>query len=666
MTFDLSNADGVRRAMGAMQSQPELIRHFQDAISYARTQHDLDGYSDQQLMALMMAVWNNETGMGTFRGGSQAVSSAGAVGQIQLMPGTMDDVYRQANLSSLGLPNDRTHDRANIFAGVWYFTNQLDRFGNPRDAMVAYNAGPGRVGGPLPAETQGYVAQFERDASAFEQLVGEMLGESFGGQREMLQALSSLLDDPAAFEAFTEAAQGARAAGMHQGMGRLLGALELNDEALEAAGIDMAALRRERGIPEGGGEPNPENAQFGEQSQAVLALMRDRLVEMQEEEPDRYAALVDEFTQAAQEAAETARSRQDEENAREQRRLAGQQGSADIGSFFALLLMAAIRSGFDPAGARAMLDQAYGGGRGDDEGGGPERDDDDSPDATGQYTPPDMATIDANPIIGQQLDLDMEQLRPNGNGIALVVVATGDPSPGVPGEILAVNVSTGEVVDSFSFVAGGGGPATERLTNGYSPGLTGELDFEAHDDITARWGLEAQVSYAGSKSTWDDADGVKWHIRTVDPLTASNAGQYDAVDRHGMWIHPSGGNTWGCLGMRSGDDARFRRFFEQQGGFPEMTFVEQRVLTRSLERAATPSVAQAPDALVGESDRLPDGVTLADEERPPQGEDDLSAAVSGLRESVRPAGMVAPADNDRLDAALARMQPQRAAASVSA
>jgi hypothetical protein len=39
--------------------------------------------------------------------------------------------------------------------------------------------------------------------------------------------------------------------------------------------------------------------------------------------------------------------------------------------------------------------------------------------------------------------------------------------------------------------------------------------------------------------------------------------------------------------MRSGDNARFRRYWEQQGGFPEMTFVTQEVYQRSLRGEVT-------------------------------------------------------------------------------
>lgn len=81
-----------------------------------------------------------------------AVSSAGARGLAQLMPGTARD---------LGVDPDDPH--ANLEGGARYLRAQLDRFdGDLELALAAYNAGPGRVirsgGIPRIRETQTYVA----------------------------------------------------------------------------------------------------------------------------------------------------------------------------------------------------------------------------------------------------------------------------------------------------------------------------------------------------------------------------------------------------------------------------------------------------------------------------------------------------------------------------
>lgn len=81
-----------------------------------------------------------------------AVSSAGAIGMMQLMPGT-------ARLLGLAFPFDPI---SNMRAGARYLRQQLNRFGRIDLALAAYNAGPERRSlreGYIPAipETLNYV-----------------------------------------------------------------------------------------------------------------------------------------------------------------------------------------------------------------------------------------------------------------------------------------------------------------------------------------------------------------------------------------------------------------------------------------------------------------------------------------------------------------------------
>ena len=91
-------------------------------------------------------------------GDMRAISSAGAMGLMQIMPATWAELRAQ-----YGLGNDPYDPRDNIMAGAAYLREMHDRYGSP-GFLAAYNAGPGRyeeyraTGRPLPAETRAYVA----------------------------------------------------------------------------------------------------------------------------------------------------------------------------------------------------------------------------------------------------------------------------------------------------------------------------------------------------------------------------------------------------------------------------------------------------------------------------------------------------------------------------
>lgn len=141
--------------------------------SLVRTVADRYGYD----AALLAAQAEAESA-----GNPKALSSAGAMGLMQFMPGTWQD-YGQGKD-----PNDA---EASLDAGVRYMKHLLARYASAASpvelALAAYNAGPGNVdkaikatnrtdwagiAAALPAETQGYVPRIMGFVSTFRAAFG--------------------------------------------------------------------------------------------------------------------------------------------------------------------------------------------------------------------------------------------------------------------------------------------------------------------------------------------------------------------------------------------------------------------------------------------------------------------------------------------------------------
>lgn len=90
----------------------------------------------------------------------QALSHKGAMGLMQIMPETWDELRARH-----GLGSDPFVPADNILAGTAYLRQMLDRYGSVALMLAAYNAGLGRVddhlatGRALPNETIDYVAK---------------------------------------------------------------------------------------------------------------------------------------------------------------------------------------------------------------------------------------------------------------------------------------------------------------------------------------------------------------------------------------------------------------------------------------------------------------------------------------------------------------------------
>ncbi len=91
--------------------------------------------------------------------GRPITSAAGAMGLMQLMPATWEEVRLRHRLG-----RDPHEPGDNIMAGAAYLKQMYDRFGYP-GLFAAYHAGPGAYarhlerGSPLPSETRRYLSR---------------------------------------------------------------------------------------------------------------------------------------------------------------------------------------------------------------------------------------------------------------------------------------------------------------------------------------------------------------------------------------------------------------------------------------------------------------------------------------------------------------------------
>ncbi|MFO1247029.1 MAG: lytic transglycosylase domain-containing protein [Alphaproteobacteria bacterium] len=109
--------------------------------------------------AWIRAVMAHESGGRTMLGQDKPiVSRAGAVGLMQVLPATYEEMAEQHKLG-----DNPFNARDNIMAGTAYLRWLHKRYGFPK-MFAAYNAGPGRVaqGGRWPAETRAYVGGITR------------------------------------------------------------------------------------------------------------------------------------------------------------------------------------------------------------------------------------------------------------------------------------------------------------------------------------------------------------------------------------------------------------------------------------------------------------------------------------------------------------------------
>ena len=103
-----------------------------ERLTHWSTVHDVDP-------ALVGALVRAES-----RYRANAVSSKGAIGLMQIMPETGTWIAEQLGIVAFD-PSTLVDPDVSLRLGTWYLASLLGRFGAPRLALQAYNAGPSRA-----------------------------------------------------------------------------------------------------------------------------------------------------------------------------------------------------------------------------------------------------------------------------------------------------------------------------------------------------------------------------------------------------------------------------------------------------------------------------------------------------------------------------------------
>ena len=111
-----------------------------------------------------------------------ARSSSGAVGLMQLLPDTAKGIAVHTGGTQFRV-SDLTNPELNVRYGAWYLRHLIDKYGDERTALAAYNAGQQNVddwrarGEPIQfSETRHYVSRVEDLKSIYRKTYAAELG----------------------------------------------------------------------------------------------------------------------------------------------------------------------------------------------------------------------------------------------------------------------------------------------------------------------------------------------------------------------------------------------------------------------------------------------------------------------------------------------------------
>ncbi len=147
------------------------------------------------------AVIRQESGGHEFLNGRPTTSDAGAMGLMQIMPATYEELRAR-----YGLGDNPYNPHDNILAGTAYIRELYDRYGAP-GFLAAYNAGPQRLEdfnagrASLPNETIGYLASVGPSLGNERPLSGPLaVYATGGGAAAPVQLAANGCDPDAAFD----------------------------------------------------------------------------------------------------------------------------------------------------------------------------------------------------------------------------------------------------------------------------------------------------------------------------------------------------------------------------------------------------------------------------------------------------------------------------------